>query len=268
MKKLLTLIITFMLVLLLVTVSGCGSLLGLFTDTEQKPNNITPTDNLMQTDDEETGAQDIANGSSSESDDFINNQIDENQQNGTENEDVSDDTPSGSGGRLFGGGNSIEDDADIPNNGIPPSVVPPFENHRGDRGFFYTVSDDYVVGMVNYGDYQIYGLLNFENGIVVSIMEKTVYEDEFTAMRKTSNILDEIRIDNVVYSLPVTNKDEHFIIGMTLWKIFDGKWPPYFVYDILFFSKDVKDIPHYEYDENGYFIVFNQVDNPVYRVNN
>ena len=267
MKRLLSIIITLILILLLATVSGCGSLLGLHSGTEQRTNNTNPSNNLMQTDDEKAGTQDITSDTSSESDDLINNQND-NKQNRTESEDVSDNTSSGSGGRLFGSGNSIEDDEDIPNNGTPPSVVPPFENHRGDRGFFYTVSDDYVVGMVNYGDYQIYGLLNFENGIVVSIMEKTVYEDEFTAMRKTSNILDEIRIDNVVYSLPVTNKDEHFIIGMTLWKIFDGKWPPYFVYDILFFSKDVKDIPHYEYDENGYFIVFNQVDNPVYRVNN
>jgi predicted small lipoprotein YifL len=82
----------------------------------------------------------------------------------------------------------------IPDNGTPPTVTPPMENHEGDKGYFYVTTDNYVVAMrtgsrevdvVDKSGYavrigvgvDIYLVFSFEDGVCVNVCVKQVYEN-------------------------------------------------------------------------------------------
>ena len=120
-------------------------------------------------------------------------------------------TPVNGGNDPGAGGNIV-----IPDNGTPPYVEPPLESHRGDKGYFYVTTDDYVVwtdsgdnkqlmGGIEYGDNNgiTYFVASFnENGDRISGMTKYVFSSEADAAAyvDTLQMKDSyIQIGNVVY---------------------------------------------------------------------
>ncbi|MCL2628235.1 MAG: leucine-rich repeat protein [Oscillospiraceae bacterium] len=104
----------------------------------------------------------------------------------------------------------------IPKNGNPPTVAPPMENHRGDEGYFYVVSDDYIVTMNEFGTDQSYMLYNIVDGKIVSICSKGVINDIQTALNGhfIDNITTARLIDNVRYNVEPSASGTDFH-GMT-----------------------------------------------------
>ncbi|MCL2003613.1 MAG: hypothetical protein FWG72_06385 [Oscillospiraceae bacterium] len=132
----------------------------------------------------------------------------------------SQDPDPGNGGNDPGTGdptNGNGGDVIIPDNGTPPNVEPPLESHAGDKGYFYVLSDDYVVwtesgdnkqlmGGIEYGDNNgiTYYVASFnENGgtIYGSGMTKYVFSSEADAAAffEASGRDRLIQIGNVVY---------------------------------------------------------------------
>ena len=112
------------------------------------------------------------------------------------------DNDPGTGDPGNGGGD------DIPDNGTPPYVEPPLESHRGDKGYFYTTTDDYIVCISPYTSNVFYGNENpavywvicfLEDGSVGSEQLKYVYE---TTADAEKNNRAHIQIDNALYPNP------------------------------------------------------------------
>jgi hypothetical protein len=124
--------------------------------------------------------------------------------------------------------------ANIPDNGTPPNVPAPFETHRGDKGWFYVVSDDYIVGFLDgMGTYEdSYMVLSFVDGICVKALRKFVYADNNAAVIRTGPGSLAIAVDNVLYE---GDTEQIYYIGMTRTEIvqrfrnpnFYGSWQFY-----------------------------------------
>jgi len=101
--------------------------------------------------------------------------------------------------------NTIMHDTDnlsfgIPDNAKPPNVLPPLENHPADATYFFTITDDYLVWIVNEGPHSIYRMYVFDDeGKVVWRSEKRVFPSEADAEAFAATWLGYIQIGNVVY---------------------------------------------------------------------
>jgi len=101
---------------------------------------------------------------------------------------------------------------DIPDNGTPPYVEPPLESHRGDKGYFYTTTDDYIVCISPYTSnvfYRneipaVYWVISFlEDGSVGSEQLKYVFETTADAETNSKRLPGAfIQIDNALYPNP------------------------------------------------------------------
>jgi len=100
----------------------------------------------------------------------------------------------------------------IPDNGTPPNVEPPLESHRGDKGYFYVTTDDYIVCISPYysnaldhshsGNPAVYQVISFlEDGSAVNGQIKYVYETTADAEKNRWNGAF-IQIDNALYPNP------------------------------------------------------------------
>ncbi|MCL2004515.1 MAG: hypothetical protein FWG72_11060 [Oscillospiraceae bacterium] len=130
------------------------------------------------------------------------------------------DNDPGTGDPGNGGGD------DIPDNGTPPYVEPPLESHRGDKGYFYTTTDDYIVCISPYTSnvfYRneipaVYWVISFlEDGSVGSEQLKYVFETTADADTNSKRLPGAfIQIDNALYpnpnppaDAPVTMSEHH-----------------------------------------------------------
>jgi len=112
---------------------------------------------------------------------------------------------SGDNGNGGGTDNGNGDDPApiIPDNGTPPNVSAPLENHAGDKGYFYVTTDDYIVWEVRERDtdnYMTYRMYVFdEDGKVIHRNQKHVFLNETDAKTFAEGGFGVIQIDNVVY---------------------------------------------------------------------
>lgn len=66
-------------------------------------------------------------------------------------------------------------DEEIPDNGTSPDMPEWLEHHRGDRGYFFVTSDDYIIKKTVSPEYTTYLAYSFVDGICVEYVFKRVY---------------------------------------------------------------------------------------------
>lgn len=94
-----------------------------------------------------------------------------------------------------------DDGNSIPDNGTPPTVTAPLESHAGDMGYFYTVTDDYIVWESYADNYTIYRMYVFDaDGEVIDRFEKYVFTNETDAKTFADVQTWRVQVGNVVYN--------------------------------------------------------------------
>lgn len=109
--------------------------------------------------------------------------------------------------------NIADNDMDIPTNGTPAVLAAPFEEHVGDKAYFFPTSDDFLVLMYDASNTDIsgekgittYELISFEDGEVADVMHKWLFGDAAEASAYAEGKDNFVAYENVVYEIDPVN---------------------------------------------------------------